>query len=121
MDPTESAFFIDDKYEDQEDLSLEQETLPVSDPLFLELYPPSAASFSDLDIQPPLLPFQRPRFRSLSELDLPTLGCHESLRLRLRRWGSALREAWVSTGSLPTTYQDGEGGGEEMEEATTHQ
>ena len=119
-DPADFSFFIDDEYEDQEDLSLEQETFPVSDPLVLGLYPPSAASFPDLDVQQPVLSFQRPRFSSLSEPDLPTLGCHESLRLRLRRWGSALREAWVSTASLPTTYQDCEGGGEEMKEAATY-
>ena len=121
-DNIETGFFIDDEYDEQMDLSLDNITPPATLDHDLLFYP-SAASFPDLDLTIPQSNLLRNRFSSTSEPDLPSHGCHRSLRQRLERWGSAVRDAWSSSQDLlsqgPSRRPDG-GEAEEKGVATPH-
>ena len=105
----ETIFYIDDEYPDQPNLSFDDESPDQT----LETYTfyPSAASFPDLDVGITRPFSQRTRFLSTSEPEMTNPRCHTSLRNKFRQWGSALRDAWVSTSAL-----DGEGdSGDDLE------
>ena len=119
----ETSFYIDEEYDDQLDISHEDTRSQLSPLARNEMYYyPSAASFPDhnLTISHPLR--HRVRFMSTSEPDLPTQGCHEAIQLRLRRWGSALRNAWSSSDLIDEDLsdRDHEGGEERKGEAPPH-
>ena len=118
IDIAETSFFIDDDYDDQEELSQDNSwTLNSTAPI---MFYPSAASFPDLDLEIPAPMTHRSRLTSSSEPDLTTQGCHHSIRQRLRKWGSALVDAWASTDDLHTRHSTlgDRGDGEERETAT---
>ena len=103
----DGTFFIDDDYEDQLELSMDDRSYSEQQYDFGNLFYPSAASFPDMDLGIPK-PLPRNRVRSHSEPDLPSQGCHRSLQQRMRRWGSAIRDVWTSSYNL--TSEEGRRG-----------
>ena len=93
VEPEFPSIFIDDDYEDQQELSF-SDTTPDRQIIY-----PSIASFPDMDIGIPTQ-LSRDRFLSASEPELPSQSCHRSLTQRLRRWCTAVRDAWVSSESV---------------------
>ena len=117
----ESSLYIDDDYSDQMDLSpgADEDNSDFADVEHIMLYP-SVASFPDLDLTVPVPLSPRTRFASTSEPELPTHGCHRSLQDRVRRWGSALRDAWSSSDHLEDRDSSNQTGDGEEERGQRH-
>ena len=99
MEMNLDQYFIDDEYHEQMELSFTSPHSPTQNMETLTYYP-SAASFPDLDFGIQQKISHRTRFVSSSEPELPTNSCHQALRQRMRKWGSALWDAWSSNDTL---------------------
>ena len=114
LDP--QAFFIDDEYSDQEELSFNEES-PLEFPYF-----PSVASFPDEGLDERCIHPSRERFISVSEPDLTAQqaqSCSKSISKKFRQWRSAVRDVWASHDNIalesvvlchsPSRKREGEG------------
>ena len=88
LDP--QAFFNDEEYIDQEELSF-HEVSPLEFPYF-----PSVASFPDEDLDERCIHPSRERYISVSEPDLTAQTCSQSISKKFRQWRSAVRDVWTS-------------------------